>query len=96
MKRASPPSHLGGDLFEDGPELDAFTLRRTNVQGLHQGRARAHQGRKLVKERQGVFEFGPRLALFDTAWATTIFRTPMFTSLVHANKSGRRRLVNDS
>ena len=58
MKRASRRD-LGGDLFEDGPELDALTLRGPNAQGLHQRRARADQGRKLVKERQGVFELGP-------------------------------------
>ena len=50
--------HLGGDLLQDGPELDALALRGRDLQRLEQGRPRVDQRGELVEEREGVFQLG--------------------------------------
>ena len=62
VKRASG-RNLGGDLIQDGPELDALALSDRDLQGLQERSARADQGRELVKERQRVFELGALVRL---------------------------------
>ena len=63
MKRAAS-SDFGRDLIQDRSKFGALALGGCNLQRLQKRRARADQGRELMKELQGVLELGPPMRLF--------------------------------